>query len=165
VIRVIDDVLADPMAYREKTLSLDFSDVTIGDHTFKGIADAKPILEDRITLLTFFRKSPQGQLEPNYIHSDAWMGRETGIFYMNPDPPEGDGTTFWKSPEGRVSGPWTETVAQSARSRKGWTAWKRCPAKFNRLVVFDSDLFHSRSILENYGLGDEARLIQVMFLQ
>ena len=165
MIRVIDNVLADPMAYREKALSREFRDVTIGADTFKGIAHAEPILEDSITALTFFRKSPQGQIEPNYIHSDAGMGRQTGIYYMNPDPPKGDGTTFWKSPEGSISGPWTEWVDQSARSRKGWTVWKQCPAKFNRLVVFDADLFHSRSLLENYGQGDEARLIQVMFFQ
>ena len=163
MIRVIDNVLDDPMAYREKALSREFRDVTIGADTFKGIADAEPIRNS--TVLTFFRKSSHGQIEPNYIHSDVGMGRQTGIYYMNPDPPEGDGTTFWKSPEGSISGPWTDAVQESARSRKGWTAWKQCPAKFNRLVVFDAELFHSRSILENYGQGDDARLIQVMFFQ
>jgi hypothetical protein len=163
MIRVIDDVLADPMAYRERALSREFRDVTIGADTFKGIADAEPIRNG--TVLTFFRKSPRGQMEPNYIHSDEGMGNATGIYYMNPDPPEGDGTTFWRSPEGWISGPWTEDVDKSAKSMKGWTAWRHCQARFNRLVVFDSRYFHSRSILENYGLGDEARLIQVMFFQ
>ncbi len=165
MIDVYDDVVPNPIEYRKDALARAFGDAVFGEDVFKGIAEADPIFGDPNVTMTFFRKSPRGQEEPNYIHSDAGMGSRTGIFYLNPDPPEHDGTTFWKSPDGWISGPWTKEVATSARARKDWVAWKHVPAKFNRLVIFDADLFHSRGIKENYGRGDEARLIQVMFFR
>jgi hypothetical protein len=33
------------------------------------------------------------------------------------------------------------------------------------MVAFDSDCPHSRNIFENFGEGDEARLVQVIFLE
>lgn len=155
MIRVLDDVLSDPHAYRTQALAQDFRDVTIGPDTFRGIA---PCQEGDVAaaaagasgaepVLTFFRKSPHGQIEPNYVHSDHEMGAFTGIYYMNPEPPAGDGTTFWQ----RVADEWAET--------------ERVEARFNRLLLFSTDLAHSRSIFENYGRGDEARLIQVVFLR
>jgi hypothetical protein len=38
-------------------------------------------------------------------------------------------------------------------------------AKFNRMTFFDSYLPHARNIFENFGEGDDARLIQVIFLK
>lgn len=151
MIRVLDDVLPDPHAYRAKALAQPFRDVTIGPDTFKGIAPCADgdvaAIAAAITgaepVLTFFRKSPLGQKEPNFIHSDHEMGAWTGIYYMNPEPDEGDGTTFWKN------GEQTEQVV----------------ARFNRLLLFTTEQEHSRSIFENYGDGDSARLIQVMFLR
>ena len=45
--------------------------------------------------LSFFRKSPAGQEEPHWIHTDVDMGDWTALLYLNPDPPAGDGTVFW----------------------------------------------------------------------
>lgn len=155
-IKVLDDVLPDPMAYRMEALAQEFGDVTFGTDTFRGIsacrrpdvtAAAAEAIPDAEPVLTFFRKSPQGQHEPNYVHSDEMMGRWTGIYYMNPDPPEGDGTSFWE-PAGN-----------------GWVEVRRVPARFNRLLLFSAELKHSRSIYDNYGDGDGARLIQVVFLR
>ncbi len=36
-------------------------------------------------------------------------------------------------------------------------------ARFNRLLLFVSDRFHSRSIHDNYGADEDARLVQVTF--
>lgn len=151
MIRVLDDVLPDPHAYRAQALAQSFRDVTIGPDTFKGIAPcpdgslaaAAAGATGAEPVLTFFRKSPLGQKEPNFIHSDHEMGNWTGIYYMNQEPAEGDGTTFWK--DGRQ-------VSQVV-------------ARFNRLLLFTTEQEHSRSLFDNYGEGDSARLIQVVFLR
>lgn len=168
MIRVYEDVLPDPLAYREAALAQSFEDVTFGPDTFKGIAPepnksvllAFRRLEPRLKpIVTFLRKSPLGQSEPNFVHNDSDMGKVTGIFYLNPEPAEGDGTSFWKFDlTGESRGPWSKDF-------HGWTLWNTVEAKFNRLVVFPADLYHSRAIPENYGDGDSARLIQVVFAE
>jgi hypothetical protein len=37
-------------------------------------------------------------------------------------------------------------------------------SKFNRMIIFDSKLSHSRNIINNFGTGESARLVQVLFL-
>lgn len=149
-IRVADDVLSDPASYRLAALALPYGDVTAGVDVFKGIAPTdNPLIPnwiqgrypDAVTVWNFFRKSPKGQPEPNYIHSDEGMGDWTALLYLHPEPPDGDGTIFYDT-EGRVN---------------------HVKAIFGRLVLFDSRIPHSRAIEANYGEGDNARLIQVLF--
>ena len=154
-IKVLDDVLADPMAYLSEVKRLSFRSVTLGPDTFRGIAlsrrgeinKAAEAETNASSVLSFFRRSPKAQVEPNYVHSDVAMGKFTGIYYLNPKPADGDGTAFWE----RDGGEWKMT--------------RLVPAKFNRLLTFSSDLHHSRALFDNYGEGDGARLIQVIFLR
>lgn len=154
-IQIVDDALADPMAYLSEVQRLPFGDVTVGRDTFRGIAPAHRADVDRVaeavtgasSVLSFFRRSPAGQTEPNFVHTDESMGRFTGILYLNPEPAAGDGTAFWE---------WDGGV---------WRMTRLVPAKFNRLLTFDATLHHSRALFHNYGSGDTARLIQVVFLQ
>lgn len=154
-INVLDDALPDPLAYLSAVRRLPFRDVTLGPDTFRGIALSRRREVDKVaesetnasSVLSFFRRSPAGQVEPNFIHSDEAMGRFTGIFYMNPEPAEGDGTAFWE----RVGGEWKMV--------------RLVQAKFNRLLTFSAGLHHSRALFDNYGEGDGARLIQVIFLR
>lgn len=170
LVAVFDGVLLDPAAYRAQALRQSFADLPDGDAVFRGIAPAADdslesivadLLGDHVDPThTFFRQSPDGQREPNYIHSDASMGAWTGILYLNPDPPAGDGTTFWRHVgTGEVEG----TQDGISRDISDWRAWLHVDARFGRLLVFRSALFHSRGLLDNYGSGDGARLIQVMF--
>jgi len=155
MIEVLDDALPDPLGYLAEARRLTFRDLTFGTDTFRGIAfahrrDLADLIEARTgarAVLSFFRRSPLGQVEPNFIHSDEAMGRLTGIYYMNAEPPDGDGTAFWR------------------RHGDSWTMTRLVRARFNRLVVFDADLQHSRALFDNYGEGDGARLIQVVFLR
>lgn len=154
-IKILDDVLPDPMAYLSEVKRLSFRDLTLGADTFRGIAASHRRDVDRVAesqtnasaVLSFFRRSPEGQLEPNYVHSDEAMGRFTGIYYMNPEPADGDGTAFWVCEGGE------------------WKRDRLVPAKFNRLLTFSAGLHHSRALFNNYGEGDGARLIQVIFLR
>lgn len=166
---IFDDVLRAPLPYRAEALAKEFRTYDFPP-VFHGIATASRLglgewlhryFPELTIKTTFFRRSPLGQAEPNYIHTDESMGDWTGIFYLNPTPAEGDGTVFWRHAttlhesgaewmyDGHEPGKWVET--------------QRVAAKFNRLLLFNARLFHSRAIPENYGEGDGARLIQVMF--
>ncbi len=155
MIRILDDVLPDPVAYLAEARQQEFRNLAFGPDIFRGIAfahrrDIAAVAEAETGAragLSFFRRSPLGQPEPNYVHSDAGMGCFTAIYYMNPAPPEGDGTKFWE------------------RDDDGWKEMRLVPARFNRLLIFDAALPHSRAIFDNYGDGDDARLIQVIFLR
>lgn len=180
VVQVFDDVLPDPLEYRARALTLPFNSVPIAEGVvFHGIAPcADPTLPDALrrlfpgvdTGLTFFRQSPAGQPEPNYIHTDRDMGDWTAILYLNPEPAEGDGTTFWESRETGVRASQAKTEADfraewpTWRDLSAWRRWRTVDAKFNRLLVFSAPMFHSRAIHENYGTaGVDARLIQLVF--
>lgn len=179
---VFDDVLVKPASYRAAALSADFQTVDVGSASFHGIAlglwDRElpdwlraqfPGVEPTTSI---FRKTPAGQREPHFIHADLDMGDWTAVLYLNPNAPPEDGTSFWRL---RASGAIATTTTgredatpaewQAWKDRTLWDCWHTVPARFNRVVVFRSPLFHSRAIEENYGAGDDARLIQVVFGQ
>lgn len=176
---VVDGVLADPVAYRNAVLARPFGDVSFGpDLTFHGIQLAEDqtfpawIAREFPKLtptLSFFRQSPLGQVEPNYVHTDRDMGDWTAILYLTPRPAAGDGTTFWRHrPTGALcsvaTGPDAAREEQRAwRDPTQWVPVSHVAAVFGRAVVFPAARFHSRSIRENYGAADTARLIQVVF--
>lgn len=175
---VIDDVLPDPLTYRAAALARSFRSIPMGPVTFHGIAECDdPSLPGWITGrfpsarpgLTFFRRSPAGQQEPNYIHTDRDMGDWTAILYLNPDPPADDGTAFLRHVETGANASTATSEAQfhhewrEWRDLAKWTRWHTVSAKFNRLLLFHAPLFHSRAIADNYGDESDARLIQLVF--
>ncbi len=92
--------LVDPAGYRTAALAKPFAQ--FGE--FRGISPATfeegpPFVAKQFLglepTLSFFRKSPQGQPEPNFIHTDVDMGTWTAILYLNPTPDPQDGTDFW----------------------------------------------------------------------
>lgn len=147
-----DNVLHDPKAYVKDMLSKGFQDFYDGEKTFRGI---QPRGDDEfakfITSMlpgyevrwNFARQSPEGQEEPNYIHKDDMMGEITVVLYLNETRPKEDGTIIYDEDNEPLC---------------------RVFSKFNRLVAFDSDAPHSRSLFENFGTGDSSRLVQVAFL-
>lgn len=175
---VFDDVLPDPEAYRAAALARTFQTLDVGAK-FHGIAlgadETLPALVAAwcpalTPTLTFFRQSPAGQVEPNFIHTDCDMGEWTAILFLTPDPPEGDGTTFWRHlVTGQIatkSGATSEANLDEVlawRDRALWEPWQTVEARFNRVVVFPAAYYHSRALEANYGTGDGARLTQVLF--
>ena len=169
-ITVVDGLLPDPHAYRADVLRLPFQTVRDGDTSFHGIASldvaTDPVaarIRDRYPTarphLSFVRRSPEGQREPNFIHADDGRGEWTGILYLNPSPALGDGTDFWRFREtGEVTDRWRDRSTDVS----AWERWLHCEAAFNRLVLFDAPLFHSRALFDNYGADEGARLIQVV---
>jgi Family of unknown function (DUF6445) len=177
-VRVFDDALADPVAYRQAALRRTFATLDVGAQ-FHGMSlcpDDPTVPAWMLTRygvptsVTFFRQSPAGQAEPNFIHTDCDMGEWTAILYLTPDPAPGDGTTFWRRiSTGQIA---TDTGATSDanldevlawRDLAQWEPWMTVDARFNRIVVFPSAYYHSRALRDNYGEGNTARLIQVAF--
>lgn len=174
-IRVFDDVLPDVAAYRAACLAQAFRSVNVGI-TFHGIAQAPSAdLENwwvahlpavDAPTLTFVRKSPAGQSEPNYIHTDRDMGSWTGILYLTAHPAPGDGTTFWRDRQtGATASTSTDPLeARTWQDLDRWEPVQTVPARPGRLVVFPAARYHSRALVENYGETPEtARLVQVLF--
>ena len=175
-IEIFDHVLEDPDGFRAMALERPYTSYTFGAVTFHGIAlapDTVPRLIQSINAdlqptLSFFRRSPKGQREPHYIHSDRAMGDWTALLYLTKDPLEEDGTIFWAHesgerydahdtlPAGVTHGlPWPET--------DHWEPWYRVHAAYNRLLLFNGAYYHSRALPENYGEGEAARLVHVTF--
>ncbi len=169
LLAVYDDVLPNG-AYRAWALAQPRQTIITEDEHWHGLAVTEDLtLPDLIaarlagatTRLTFFRQSPEGQVEPNYIHSDEGMGEWTAILYLNDPPPAEDGTAFWRYRP-------TQATRGSARALPStdlslWEPWHVVPARLNRLLIFDSLYFHSRCMPQNYGTGDDARFVQVAF--
>lgn len=152
---IMDNVIHEPISYVSDILDNEFVDIYDGVNTFQNIQPRDHLDEFTSTVMDFIgptyevswnfvRKSPEGQEEPNFIHTDEMMGDITAILYLSHTHPEDDGTTIYDD-DGR----------------------KACVmySKFNRMVVFESKVPHSRNIFENFGQGDSSRLIQVAFLK
>jgi hypothetical protein len=151
---VVENVLKYPNEYVSDIHLHGFEDLADGQHVFRNIQPrgnnddfAKLVLElfpDYGIAFNFVRKSPLNQPEPNFIHSDEMMGDITCILYLNEMSPIEDGTTIYdedKNPSVKIY------------------------SKYNRMIAFDSDMLHSRNLFENFGEGETARLIQVIFLK
>ncbi len=173
-LRIFDGVLPNPRSYREEVLKLEFRTYDFGHCMFHGIAVGEPSprllgwimgqFQWLYPTLTFFRKSPLGQQEPHFIHTDVDMGQWSGILYLNPGHTEEDGTSFWTHKgTGAIESLIPHERSEEGKDPENWTLREKVPARFNRLVMFPSSYFHSRAIHDNYGQGNDARLTQVVF--
>jgi hypothetical protein len=152
---ITDNVINEPLSYVADILDNEFVDIYDGVNTFQNIQPrdhddefiqlAKELLGPNYDVAwNFVRRSPLNQEEPNFIHTDEMMGDITAILYLSRQHPEEDGTTIYNE-DGSKS-----CVLYS---------------KFNRMIMFDSKLPHSRNIFENFGQDESSRLIQVAFFK
>jgi len=155
---MIDNFLDEPNKYVIDVLKEKFEDVADGDTLFKGIQlrsmdemqyKIEKAYPDYMVTYNFIRQSSLNQEEPNFIHTDEMMGDKTILLYLNKHHPVEDGTTLYKF--NKVS--------------DNYLPMCTFYAQYNRLVVFDSSIPHSRNIFENFGEGEDSRLVQVIFLK
>lgn len=150
---VLDNVLTNPKAYIDDALSYSFQEIHDANTTFKGIQprnddEFQHFIENYLdlnyeTVYNFIRQSPEGQLEPNFIHTDENMGDLIALLYLNETHPE-DGTIIYDNDKDKMCAVYM---------------------KFNRAVIFGTRHLHSRMKFENFGKGDDSRLVQVIFLR
>lgn len=150
---VLEPCLENLDLYRNAILQADFKTYDYGNgQTFHNMAElpSTPFSEYVASFFPnhaitghFARKSPQGQIEPNYIHTDDMHGDITCILYLNPVHPD-CGTVLYDDDD-RPS----VTIHMS----------------YGKAFFFDSRIKHSRILKENFGDDESARLIEVVFLK
>ncbi len=172
-VRVFDDFLPGAEAYRARALALDYATFSFPDATFHGIAippapEVPAALKARFPALTptltFLRRSPLGQKEPHFIHTDVDMGEWSALLHLTAAPLAGDGTAFWRHlATGEIENGVPHERSAEGQTTSGWKRWNFVRARFNRLIIWPAAYYHSRAIFDNYGKGDDARLTQVTF--
>lgn len=165
---VFDDFLSDFEARRTHALSGGFKPVEAPNGgLFPGI-NADAINDFPFSkVLTFYRLTLEGDELPTFIHNDCAMATKTGILYLG----EGTGgTAFWR----HVSGSYgahdmnlpIETYQRDGLLKERWHLETTVDWKPNRLVLFESGLWHSPHPRHGWGRSpDSGRLIQVYFFQ
>jgi hypothetical protein len=120
----------------------------------------------------FFRVTNKG-MEKAYIHSDRETGNYTCVAYLS-DHDEPTGTAFYRhKPTGLIEMPSFEEMKEQgifeqlkqdmvSRDEDKWELLDYVEGKYNRAVIFDAPLFHSRYPLEGIGSSPETgRLVWV----
>lgn len=120
----------------------------------------------------FFRVTNEG-MEKAYIHSDRESGNNTCVVYLTEHEQE-SGTAFFKhKPTGLTHMPsHAEMYAQGileelkqdmvSRDPAKWEQTDYVEGKYNRALIFDAPLFHSRYPLEGIGNStDSGRMVWV----
>lgn len=191
---VYDGMYADPDAVRANALAASYSSETLG--AYPGRNAAERILDPHVLELFqqvvnapvhvrdtdafgVFRLGLQGD-KGNFIHSDPvqWGG----VAYLNPPGAARGGLALWRHREtGLEQFPWHEPgrwgfatpelawkklVTEDGHDVEKWELVQMIPARYNRLVLFNTRLFHSHMPRENFGsCRDTARLVQVFFFE
>lgn len=175
--RYIDGFLPNAEAVRVEALCAPFQDVHAPDgEVYKRVCVAEvpglvQALEEAVgpvdLLLSAYRLNYAGE-EPNAaIHSDIGWGTHALVLYLC----DGEGgTAFWRhkaTGQHRIE---PGDVDLWAAVRDDWNtpeAWDMrglCTLKFNRAVIYESAVFHSRYPFAAFGAGPEdGRLIVVAF--
>lgn len=114
-----------------------------------------------------FRLNYQGETPNQSIHSDIGWGTHALVLYLSDGP---SGTAFWKHKatqtdridEGDV---WLfEQINKDWEDESKWEQVRFVPMKFNRALIYESALFHSRFPFKAFGTSPETgRLIVVAF--
>ena len=97
-VHIYDDVLDSPGAYRAAALAYEFQTFDVGGSSWRGFASCqetelidwlRAMRPDLTPTLSLFRKSPYGQIEPNFVHTDRNMGDWTLLYYLASAPEAG----------------------------------------------------------------------------
>ena len=178
---IVDDFFPDPPVVREMALSHDFTQEPEHDgHKYPGFA---PVKDDRFLRylegllyqstgtefnirMAHFAAGTADHRTVQWIHADNGCAKFAGVVYLFDDP--GWGTAFW-----RYSAFATDTLSETIELIRGvqsaeevasdlreigrlmfkWTRTDYADSRFNRLIVYPTDRFHSR--WPEHGFGDK----------
>lgn len=191
MILVRNNFLADAHAEREKALAATYETITHNGLTYRGMSEqpeGPECAEIRATLgfhrgkiVTGYRRYLEGEENETYIHSDANIAKWTGVLFLNPPDQCKGGTAFWRyrpcnwiglptKEELAIQGvddtqeTWDRILAEGHHERH-WQMHDYVPMGWNRLLLFDSRLWHSRYPKRAFGTKtDDARLIKLFFI-
>lgn len=175
--KIVDNFLPDAAAVRAAALCAPFEDKLGPDgEVYKRVCVTDvpgliPALEAAVgpveMLLTAYRLNFNGENPNAAIHSDIGWGTHALVLYLC----DGEGgTAFWKhkaTGEHRIEPgdvPLWHAVRDDWNRPEAWDMHALAELKFNRAVIYESALFHSRHPFAAFGSGPEdGRLIAVAF--
>lgn len=183
---MIDNFLFYAERRRVQALEAKFDPVDAGGLVFPGISllqtndvHSMPFSNTRNKKVQeFFRLTLEDSNLPTFVHNDTAMATTTGILYLNQKRQCAGGTAFWKHREtGLIAHPTPEQldalggtaflqqlVADGLDESK-WEQIGLVEMEWNRLLLFDSALFHSPYPRKGWGTTvEDGRLIQVYFM-
>lgn len=175
---VIDNFLDDAEWVRRMALSSEFEDWRGPDgETYRRICRVEiPGVRERIEALfgpvdvlgMGFRLNFGGELPNAAVHSDIGWGTHALVLYLTPDG-EG-GTAFWRHIDTGAhridpgQSALLDAVSPDWNDPGAWEPLHIVDWEFNRGVIYESALFHSRYPFAAFGDGPEdGRLIGVCF--
>ena len=174
---VIDDFHPFPEAIREWALHQEYVDFLGPDGVLykrvclievPGVTEMlQGVLGPVHIVAMFLRLNYEGEGTSSLIHTDLGLGSHAFVLYLNDGP---SGTAFWKHKETgticlNVGDDWLyEKVCKDWDRENAWERIRYVEMKFNRLVMYESHLFHSRYPFTAFGNSPEnGRLIVAGF--
>ena len=162
--RVVDNFLPNPVRVRREALRADFADWPGPDgQTYKRIcitdvpgvqAGIEQVMGPVEMLGMAYRLNYGGELPNAAIHSDLGWGTHAAVVYLC----DGEGgTAFWRhkfTAEHRIEPGDVELLLQVRDDWDDASRWEMrelVEMKFNRCVIYDSALFHSRYPFAAFG--------------
>lgn len=189
-IETLDDFLPDPVAFREQALKEKFYDIRGPDGEMYRNINVRPSneLESLMSArlgkqvkcgYSLLRVNFAGELPNHAIHTDNGYDQFAAILYLSRPEDCVGGTAFWRHKQyGWTNWPGLvemrrtcqkpeKIISQLQRESNDETAWKQmhiAEMKFNRMIVYPTDQFHSRFPFPAFGATmEDARLIWVGF--
>lgn len=189
-LETLDDFLPDPMAFREEAVHQKFYDIRGPDgETYKNIVvrqtnEFDEQISKRLRCpvkagYSLLRVNFDGEMPNNAVHSDNGYDQYAAVLYLNlPEQCRG-GTAFWRHRKyGWTHWPTEEQIRRTCRKSSvvmkelsesyndpdAWEMTHVAEMKFNRMIIYPTEVFHSRWPWAAWGQTTEnARLIWVSF--
>lgn len=189
---VLDNYLSDPSGERFKAVHAEYKPIEHTGVHYKGICVDEDIegtkkFSERLGIekgdyTVFWRRYLKDEENGTYIHNDWNMGSVSGVLFLNPPNQVKGGLAFWKHKKtGFFMNPTGEQVVASGfkndldfwnelkedgLNQSKWEMIDYVPMEFNRMVLFNAALFHSRYPYETFGTClEDAKLVKIYFLK
>lgn len=177
------NAFSNPMAIRTLLLGLKYEDSvspydgstypTISMEVPKVVQDEfRRIVEEQVgkplfTAAMASRLNLEGSSNPQPFHNDEVMGKYSAIVYLSlPEHCQG-GTGLVEHVDGTKRtylGGRIEQYVSDGKDQSKWSVWRLLGMEFNKLVIFDSRLFHVAYPMNGFGKSvNDGRLALVGF--
>lgn len=163
-------------------MASDFGTYPFQGHQYKGVGGAGQCLKYLEMLiarvlgavnitLSFYRLGTPENEPTTFIHADQNCAQWACVLYLNPPNQCHGGTAFWKHkatglealPAGRIE-EFYQSINQDGNDPASWEMTGLVGMKYNRAVLYNSQMFHSRYPEQGWGTGpSDGRLIWTAF--
>jgi len=182
---IIDDFYSDAHQVREMALNMEYG----VSGNYPGVRTKPAFTEDTRELIqkviypmagkiTYWPEEYTGSFQYTTARDRSWIhvDAETswaGVIYLTPDSPISAGTGLFKHketgheraplrPDGSVDTELLDKIYNDAQDMTKWEITDRIANKFNRLILYRGDMFHSS--LDYFGRDiNDGRLFQTFF--